>query len=44
MSSSEWGASFGAASVSAMEVYEEVLVPRLFAPWAQLLLDGAFFC
>lgn len=40
MSSSAWGASFGAASLSAMEVYDEVLVPSLFTPWARLLVDG----
>jgi SAM-dependent methyltransferase len=35
-----WGAAFGSASVSAMRVYEDVMVPRLFVPWARLLLDG----
>jgi ubiquinone/menaquinone biosynthesis C-methylase UbiE len=36
---SSWGTSFGAASVSAMRVYDDVLVPRLFVPWGRVLLD-----
>jgi SAM-dependent methyltransferase len=40
MTSSAWAASFEAADISAMQIYEEVLVPRLFTPWARLLLDG----
>jgi ubiquinone/menaquinone biosynthesis C-methylase UbiE len=39
MTSSTWGAAFGAADLSAMQVYDDVLVPRLFTPWARLLLD-----
>ncbi len=40
MSSGEtWGAAFGAASTSAMQVYDDVLVPRMFEPWASLLVD-----
>jgi SAM-dependent methyltransferase len=35
-----WGAAFGDATVTAMQVYEDVFVPRLFAPWARVLLDG----
>jgi SAM-dependent methyltransferase len=35
-----WGEAFGRASVSAMQVYEDVMVPRLFTPWAELLLAG----
>jgi ubiquinone/menaquinone biosynthesis C-methylase UbiE len=35
-----WGEMFGGASVSAMRVYEHVMVPRLFEPWARLLLKG----
>ncbi len=38
-SQSEWGASFAKASTSAMSFYDEILVPRWFEPWAQLLLD-----
>lgn len=38
-SRSEWGASFAAAPVSAMSVYDEIMVPRMFEPWATLLLD-----
>jgi SAM-dependent methyltransferase len=38
MSSSAWAASFAAADISAMQIYEDVLVPRLFTPWARLLL------
>jgi hypothetical protein len=40
MASSAWAASFAAADISAMQIYEDVLVPRLFTPWARLLLDG----
>jgi SAM-dependent methyltransferase len=39
MTSSTWGAAFESAGLSAMQVYDDVLVPRLFAPWARLLLD-----
>jgi SAM-dependent methyltransferase len=34
---SDWG--FAKASTSAMSFYDEIMVPRLFDPWAQLLLD-----
>ncbi|MDQ3757023.1 MAG: class I SAM-dependent methyltransferase [Actinomycetota bacterium] len=34
-----WSASFGAAPAEAMAVYEDVFVPRLFVPHAQVLLD-----
>ena len=40
MASSPWAASFARASLSAIQIYEDVLVPRLFTPWARLLLDG----
>jgi ubiquinone/menaquinone biosynthesis C-methylase UbiE len=40
MTSSAWAATFAAADISAMQIYEDVLVPRLFTPWARLLLDG----
>lgn len=36
---SDWSSSFESASVAAMEVYDDVLVPRLFTPWAEVLLD-----
>jgi len=39
MTLSAWAASFEAADISAMQTYEDVLVPRLFTPWAWLLLD-----
>jgi ubiquinone/menaquinone biosynthesis C-methylase UbiE len=39
MTSPTWGASFESAGLSAMQVYDDVLVPRLFTPWARLLLD-----
>jgi SAM-dependent methyltransferase len=35
----DWGSAFAAAPSDAMAVYDDVLVPRLFAPWADLLLD-----
>lgn len=37
--SATWSASFGGAALAAMKVYDEVMVPRLFEPWAALLLD-----
>jgi ubiquinone/menaquinone biosynthesis C-methylase UbiE len=40
MASSAWAASFAATDIFALQIYEDVLVPRLFAPWARLLLDG----
>src|SRR5258707_137102 len=38
-SSTSWGASFGSAGLGAMQVYDDVLVPTLFTPWARRLLD-----
>jgi SAM-dependent methyltransferase len=35
----DWGTSFATASLSAMTIYDEIMVPRLFDPWAELLLD-----
>jgi ubiquinone/menaquinone biosynthesis C-methylase UbiE len=35
----EWSASFATASGAAPAIYEEVFVPRLFEPFAVLLLD-----
>ncbi len=35
----EWGAAFAAASTDAMSFYDEIMVPRLFAPWSEILLD-----
>jgi SAM-dependent methyltransferase len=35
----DWGTSFATASVSAMAIYDEIMVPRLFDPWAGFLLD-----
>jgi len=37
-SSPDWGTSFASASTGAMSFYDEILVPRLFDPWAELLL------
>ena len=37
--STDWGASFASAGVDAMTAYDEILVPRLFDPWAEVLLD-----
>ncbi len=34
-----WGARFAAAGAGTLNVYDELMVPRLFAPWANLLLD-----
>jgi ubiquinone/menaquinone biosynthesis C-methylase UbiE len=38
-SGARWSASFAGASRSAMQVYDDVLVPRVFEPWAALLAD-----
>ena len=35
----DWSASFGSASLSRVRVYDEVMVPRIFEPWAKLLVD-----
>jgi SAM-dependent methyltransferase len=35
----DWSASFTSASTSAMSFYDEIMVPRMFAPFAELLLD-----
>lgn len=34
-----WSTSFGGLAAAATEVYDRVMVPRLFEPWAQLLTD-----
>lgn len=39
MTCSTWAGSFESADISAMQVYDDVLGPRLFTPWARLLLD-----
>jgi SAM-dependent methyltransferase len=39
MACNAWAESFESADISAMQIYADVLVPRLFTPWAQLLLD-----
>lgn len=38
--SSEWGKRFAASPTSAVQMYEEVMRPRLFEPWAHVLLDA----
>jgi SAM-dependent methyltransferase len=35
----DWSAAFASAGFDTMVVYNEILVPRLFAPWAEVLLD-----
>jgi SAM-dependent methyltransferase len=40
VASALWATSFARASLSSAQTYEDVLVPRLFTPWARLLLDG----
>jgi ubiquinone/menaquinone biosynthesis C-methylase UbiE len=35
----DWGASFAAASSDDLSFYDEIMVPRLFEPWAHVLLD-----
>ena len=39
-SNTDWGSNFAAAAVSAMIAYDDILVPRLFNPFADVLLDG----
>jgi len=40
MSSGEqWSVAFASAGIEAARVYDDVMVPRLFQPWADLLLD-----
>src|SRR5438045_9798039 len=39
MALSAWAASFQSADISTVQIYEDVLVPRLFTPWGRLLLD-----
>jgi hypothetical protein len=39
MSGATCSESFGAGAQSAMGVYDRVLGPRMFAPWAELLLE-----
>lgn len=39
-SNADWGANFASAGVDAMTAYDEILVPRLFDPFAEVLLDG----
>ncbi len=35
----DWGTSFAMASTGSMSFYDDIMVPRLFEPWAILLLD-----
>lgn len=37
--SADWSAAFASAAVEAMAVYDEIMVPRMFTPWAEVLLD-----
>ncbi|MBV9278594.1 MAG: class I SAM-dependent methyltransferase, partial [Chloroflexi bacterium] len=39
MSGETWGTAYAAATADAMTVYDEIMVPRIFGPWADLLLD-----
>ena len=38
-SNADWGSNFATAGVDAMSAYDEILVPRLFIPFADVLLD-----
>ena len=38
--STNWSANFASAGLDAMTAYDEILVPRMFDDWAELLLDG----
>jgi len=35
-----WAAAFAAASTDSMSVYDRIMVPRIFDPWAEALLDA----
>ncbi len=35
----QWSATFASASTDAMSFYDDIMVPRMFEPWARLLLD-----
>src|ERR1700722_12909740 len=37
--SQDWSASFASASTDALSFYDEIMVPRMFGPWASYLLD-----
>lgn len=39
-SNTDWSSNFAAAAVSAMIAYDDILVPRLFNPFADVLVDG----
>jgi SAM-dependent methyltransferase len=39
MSNADWGSNFATAGVDAMTAYDEILVPRLFDPFTEVLLD-----
>jgi SAM-dependent methyltransferase len=39
MTRTAWAAGFETADLRAMQIYQDVLVPRLFTPWARVLLD-----
>ena len=38
-SANDWSNRFASAPVDAMQVYDDIFVPGLFIPWANLLLD-----
>lgn len=38
--SSQWAERFAASPTGAVQMYEDVMVPRLFEPWANVLLDA----
>ena len=35
----DWGSNFASSGVDALSAYDEILVPRLFDPWGEVLLD-----
>lgn len=37
--SARWGRSFAALADAGLTIYEEVMVPRMFEPWARLLVE-----
>jgi SAM-dependent methyltransferase len=39
-SNADWGSNFAAAGIDSMTSYDEILVPRLFDPFADVLLDA----
>ena len=40
-SGSQWSAAFASSDLAAARIYDDIMVPRMFEPWADLLLEQA---